>query len=174
MGSVSTWRLGSDRNFIKSSLQQPFPTGEREEGVQGAPLQPQQTPKGGSGAEQLCFTHGPGGAGENLSLSQTAPFFPPSSFVKIFLHSSIHPPFKKNYIKPLKLEVWCAAAHLEKTTTEISMEREGMEPAVISHNSLAMASPIPAQGHWLLQELQATPSTTEKPTPSPGRTGGTP
>lgn len=113
-------------------------------------------------------------SGETSVCSKQLHFFPPSSFVKILLHSSIYLPFKKNYIKPLKLEVWCATAHLEKTTTEISTAREGMEPAVISHRSLAMASPVPAQGHWLLQELQATSSTTEKPTPSPGRTGGTP
>lgn len=53
-----------------------FPAGEREGGVQGVPLQPQQTPKSGSGAEQICLAHGPGGLGGNFSLFQTAPFFP--------------------------------------------------------------------------------------------------
>lgn len=101
-----------------------FPAGEQEGGVQGAPLQPQQTPKGGRGAEQLCLTHGPGSAGRNLSLFQTAPFFPSPSFVKILLHSSIHQSFKKNYIKPLKLEVWCATAHVKAKKRVVAPTRK--------------------------------------------------
>ena len=45
-------------------------------------LQPQKTTDGENGAEQVCLTHGPSNVGEDLSLFQTAPFFPPLPSVK--------------------------------------------------------------------------------------------
>lgn len=45
-------------------------------------------------------------SGETSVCSKQLHFFLPLPLLKIFLHSSIHPPLKKTYIKPLKLEVW--------------------------------------------------------------------
>lgn len=102
-----------------------FPAGEEEGGVQGVSLQPQQTPKGGSGAEQLCLTHGPGGVRGNLSLFQTAPFFPPSSFVKnlsSFIHLSA---FKKKLHQTIKTRGLVATAHLWKKQQKLAWREKG-------------------------------------------------
>lgn len=84
--------LGERQEFSLNLLcSNHFPAGEREGGVQGAPSQPQQTPKGGSGAEQLCLTHGPGGAGGKTSVCSKQLHFslPLPSLKSFFIHPSI-------------------------------------------------------------------------------------
>lgn len=76
------------QTFSAATISKQRRVGQRrdlEGSFQGALLQPQKTTDGGNGTEQVCLTHGPSGAGEDLSLFQIAPFFPPLPSVKFFL-----------------------------------------------------------------------------------------